>query len=416
MTHVLTLMTGSGLGQLIALLLAPIVTRFYSAEEFATLEQFAMLLAVLAVFSTGKYEFAIMLPKKEENARVLGVLSMRIAVIFSAVMLVVLLFTRHYIADAYKNPELADWILLLPLAIMGFAIFNTLNYWFSRREKYVVAATSKTLNSVVSEPSKIALGLPNLGGGGLVLGIVLGRIVSSIYMIGRFLKHEPRGFRGIDREERKEMARKYRDYPMYTTWGSALGRLAQWAHIFLFSYFFGLWAVGFFALTRRVVQNPLNIIAGSYGQVFYQRISKIERELQLRKFYMKNLLLFGSAAAAMVLAVQMLPTQTMGFVFGEKWAESIDFLKILVFWYALNFVSGSLSFINHKLQKQKQMFVLDALHFIMICAAIIVSYRAGNDALTTLEWFVIAKVIFFLINIAASVFFVFQTPIPSNDE
>ena len=170
--------------------------------------------------------------------------------------------------------------------------------------------------------------------------------------------------------------------PLYTTWGSALGRLAQWAHIFLFSYFFGLWAVGFFALTRRVVQNPLNIIAGSYGQVFYQRISRDRkrRVTAKRKFYMKNLassLDRRCRCSDGGHVVQLLTQRRLWVLYlDEKWAESIDFLKILVFWYALELsslvrcLSSTTSFRN-----KKQMLVLDALHLIMICSAIFLSYR-----------------------------------------
>ena len=76
--NVLTLMTGTALCQLIALAFSVVVSRLYSPTEFATLEQFAMILGVLGVVAGARYEAAIMLPKSNADARHLLALVMRI--------------------------------------------------------------------------------------------------------------------------------------------------------------------------------------------------------------------------------------------------------------------------------------------------------------------------------------------------
>lgn len=402
--HVLTLMTGTGLGQVIALLLIPIVTRFFSPEDFSTLEQFAMLQAILGVFATGKYEFAIMLPDEQNKSQALVKLALKISCWFSVSLLIVLFFTKGLLADAYQNPDLENWLLLLPIAILGFAVFNTLNFWFSKKKKYKIAAKSKVIHPLVSEPIKIGLGLAAWSGGGLVTAVVLGRIVTSIYMIKSYLTDI--AGTSVSNDLVKTVAKEYRKYPIYTIWGSLFGRLAQWSHIFLFSYFFGIWSIGFFALSRRLIQNPLNILSNSFSQVFYQRISEIKDPKQLRVFYFKHLIRFSGLAAAMVVVIQLLPDNTMGVILGEGWGETMLFLKVLCWWFALNFVSSSLSFINHRLQKQEAMLLLDLLHFILVVGTICWCFYSGMDAMATLTWFVIAKVVFFTINIFASVLFV----------
>jgi len=402
--HVLTLMTGTGLGQVIALMLTPVVTRLFTPEDFSTLEQFAMLQAILVVFATGKYEFAIMLPTEKEKSQALVKLAIKIACWFSVGLLAVLFLTKEKIGDLFKNPDLENWLLLLPLAILSFAIFNTLNYWFSKKKQYGFAATSKVIHPIVSEPSKIGLGVAGWSGGGLITAVVLGRISAVGYMIVKYLKE----LGGVKVPENLvgKVAQEYRKYPIYTIWGSLFGRLAQWSHIFLFSYFFGIWAIGFFALSRRLVQNPLNILSNSFSQVFYQRISEIIDAKELKRFYFKHLARFSGLAGLMVLVIQVLPDNTMEVILGEEWSETMLFLKVLCWWFALNFISSSLSFINHRLQKQEAMFVLDLLHFILVVGTICCCFYLGMDAIATLTWFVIAKVVFFTINIFASVLFV----------
>lgn len=401
-------MTGTGIGQVVALLLSPIVTRLFDPEHFTTLEQIAMLIAVCAVFSTGKYEFAIVQEKEKENARHLVILALRIAGVVFAILLPLSWLLGDQVASWYDNPELSTWLWLFPLGLFFFSIQNTLNYWFTRQKKFKTAAGSKIAFSLVNEPAKIATGSLGWLSGGLVISVVFGRMVSAGYLLWKFLKDETAGLGGTIKGRVGEVARQYSEYPRYTVLGSLLGRLAQWAHIFMFSYYFGVWAIGFFALSRRVFMNPLNILSTSYAQVFYQRISEIEDPEKLRKFYFSNLFRFSLLSAILVITVHIIPDNTMGFIFGEKWTATIDFLRLLSFWFALNFITGSLSFINYRLKKQKAMFLLDALHFVLVVGSILFAVKNGWSEMETVFALVVAKVVFFSLNIFASIFFVLQ--------
>ena len=85
----LTLMTGTTLAQVIGLMLAPVVTRFFTPEDFSVLEQFSMFMNILVVVVTGKYEFAIMQPAEKESARHLVALTIRIAAVSCVVLFII---------------------------------------------------------------------------------------------------------------------------------------------------------------------------------------------------------------------------------------------------------------------------------------------------------------------------------------
>ena len=67
--HILTLISGSGLAQVVTLLSLPILTRLYQPEEFGILAVFLAALAVMTVAINGGYDMALMLPEKDEEAR-----------------------------------------------------------------------------------------------------------------------------------------------------------------------------------------------------------------------------------------------------------------------------------------------------------------------------------------------------------
>jgi hypothetical protein len=66
--HVLTLVTGTGLAQIIPLAITPILARIYSPEQFGVFALFIAVASSLSVVATGRYELAIMLPRKDVDA------------------------------------------------------------------------------------------------------------------------------------------------------------------------------------------------------------------------------------------------------------------------------------------------------------------------------------------------------------
>jgi len=394
-----TLMAGTVFGQLIVLAFTPILSRIYSPEDFTTLEQFIMILNIAVVVITGKYEFAIMHPKKNEEARYIVILSTLLALLGSLIFVVFGLLFSDAIAVYYNNPEMGQYFWLLGPSLFGFALFNISNYWFSRQKKYQYAATSKVLNASAGEPVKYTLGIFQPSAGGLIWGTTIGICLGGIYSVWSFLKTEAKGFSSWTKNEILTQAKIYKDYPCYSIWGSILNRLAQWAHVGIFTHFYGLVAVGWMALSRRVVQAPLNVISGSFSQVFFQRISEIEDPKELKKEYYKALWIFVLIALLIVVIAFSLPESTMGFVFGENWLPAIAYLRILTLWYALNFITSSLSFVALRIQMQRVALALDILHFVFVYGAVIGAYYMKCDEYQATLVLVLAKVAYFIINL-----------------
>jgi O-antigen/teichoic acid export membrane protein len=405
MKNVFTLMAGTIIGQALVFVLAPFITRLFTPEDFTLLEQYTMLVTVLSVVVTGKYEFAIMHPKEQNDARHIAALALKVAFYSCVVLSVLILFLAKDISYWLMNESIAIYLWTLPIVLFFTAVFNVFNYWFSRLKQYKVAANSKVLSAVSSEPVKIATGLGGWGPSGLVFSTIIGSIAAGAYAFWKFLKSEPEGVKNLSNERMKALAVLHKDYPMFSIWGSVLNRLAQWAHVGIFTLYYGLAAVGFMALCRRIFMAPLNVLSNSYSQVFFQRISEIEDARELRALYYKVLFRFLIAAAGMVFFVQILPSNTMGFIFGEAWGNSFMYLKYLIYWFALNFVTSSLAFITYRINMQRVGLVLDALHFVLAIVAVYLAHMQGLNELEATKFLVISKVIYFSINILVVLFF-----------
>ena len=397
--HVLTLMTGTIAGQALVFLFSPVITRLFTPDDFTTLELYTMITTVGVVVVTGKYEFAIMHPKDKEDARHILGLSIGLAGIMSVLLFGLSFMVNDWVGEYYENPTMGQYLWMVPIGLFCFAVFNSVNYWFSRQKNYKVSAVSKIWFSGASEPVKWGTGFAHWGGFGLLLSTTVGHIVTATYCFYHYLKDEPLGLKNWDWERMKHQAKVHKDYPLYSIWGSILNRLAQWAHVGIFTYYFGLLAIGYMALCRRVFQTPLNVISSSFGQVFFQKISEIENAEELERNYHRNMFrLLGVSVLAIVL-VQLLPDQTMGWIFGEAWTPCMPYLKLLSYWYAFNFMTSSLSFITLRIQMQRMSLLLDALHFVFVFGGIYWAHCMQVDMLGGVRMLVISKVVYFVINL-----------------
>ena len=67
-TNVLKLVSGSVASQILAILLVPLITRIYSPDDLGVFQLFVSVSGILVIFSTFSYQYAIMLPKTDEDS------------------------------------------------------------------------------------------------------------------------------------------------------------------------------------------------------------------------------------------------------------------------------------------------------------------------------------------------------------
>ncbi|MDP4274087.1 MAG: hypothetical protein Q8907_07400, partial [Bacteroidota bacterium] len=74
--NIITLFSGNVVAQIIPLLAYPVLTRLYQPSDFGTLALFTSIVGILSVMATGRYELSVILPKRDEDAAGLLVLSL----------------------------------------------------------------------------------------------------------------------------------------------------------------------------------------------------------------------------------------------------------------------------------------------------------------------------------------------------
>ena len=131
-------------------LLAPILTRLYDPEAFGVFSLYTSIVGFLAVIACLRYENAIVLPEKDEDAANLLALSMLICFSMAVITIIIVAVCGQDIAELLGSPGLAFWLWFLPLSVIGAGGFLAFNYWSTRRKQFKrLAFRQMTYSSVM---------------------------------------------------------------------------------------------------------------------------------------------------------------------------------------------------------------------------------------------------------------------------
>lgn len=329
---VITLMTGTGLAQLLPLLLSPILTRLYTPEEFGVFALYASICAVLVVFVTGKYELAIVVPKTDSEAVNLVVISMLLSFTVSFLFLMAILIWNENIADLLGHPELRRWLYLIPLATLILGCYHSLNFWANRRIRYKDMAVSRIVQSGSSGVVQLGAGFSKWGLAGLMVGQICGQLLSTLFLALSINRYERNFFRRVSFKRMRCVARKYIKYPKYMVSGQAMNVGGSELPLLLLAIFFGAGVAGFYSLAQRVMMAPLSLVANAIGDVYRQRAAE-DYNLQgqctvIFLASLKRLLLF---AFIPMLPILFLGPTIFSFVFGEEWRAAGEVAVVISF-------------------------------------------------------------------------------------
>lgn len=378
--NVLTLMTGTAIAQAIPILISPILTRLYTPADFGLLALYSSVVSMIAVIVTGRYELAVMLPDKDEDAANVGALSLGIAIVITLLSLLVIWLFNVGIARLLGRPELAKWLYLVPLSVFSLGIYQILNYWSTRRNQYRRLAMSRVTQSVANGGVTLGVGVNHWGVSGLIAGTLIGQVLSAGVLVQQawqdFLKYKS----SIRWQRMKDNGKVYQDFPKINSVHAFVDILQSSGVVFLMSSLFGSAVLGFYSFTLRILQAPLGLLGASVSQVFYQKASETYKNGgDLQALVKKTLLSLGVMALPIFLLLGFFAPELFGFVFGKQWREAGTYAQILAPWLFLNFIVSPISQVPIIVGEQKKNFLLAIIgNSVILCSIIYGGFVAHN--------------------------------------
>ena len=351
-SNVLTLMTGTTIAQAIPIAITPILTRLYKPEDFGVLALFIAITSILSSVANGRYELAIMLQKKDEDAINIAALGLLIALVFAIVLLLPAIFLNKQITNLLGNEQIGFWIYFVPFVVLMTGLFNSLNYLNTRKKLYKNIAEASVYKSVGMASVQLGVGFIKSG----VTGLITGQILSQVFANYRLAQNTQQNydFSQVKKTEIKRLAKRYIDFPKFSMWAILANSLAYNLTNILISIYYTLATLGFYSLTQRILGMPASLIGSSIGQVYFQEATKEKQEIgkAVNTFNKTFKKLFILSVVMFTPLYFILPT-ILGIVLGAEWRIVGEYGQIILPFVATQFIAAALSNTNNIFEKQK---------------------------------------------------------------
>lgn len=348
---ILTLMAGSSVAQLLPVLIMPVLTRVYGAEELGVLANYLALVAILSIFLTLRLDMAVVLLQKENHAISLVKLCIKIALVLACVMLSFLVSYRFFIE--FYQFSFESWWFLVPISAFLTACYAVLLAWLNRKKDYRGMSTSRVVQSgSISFLQMIACLFP-LGSGGLIIADILGRAFAVIVLLKKKISI---CLFNLERKSKKQLVllRKYSHFPRYEMPASLLNISAHQLPFVALPMLFSTTVTGMYFLVFRVMLLPSSLIGSAVTEVFRMHaIEDIKQTGNCQKLFIETAKLLFILAITPFLFIIFFAPWFFSFVFGEQWYIAGEYARILAPLALLQFVSSPLScilIVREKLQ------------------------------------------------------------------
>lgn len=351
--NVLTLMTGTTIAQAVPVAISPILTRIYTPKDFGLFAIFLALSAVFGSIATGRYELAIMLPKKEEDAINIASLGLLITICISILLFVIVLLFNDIIACQLNNQEISVWLYFIPIAVFLTGLFNVLNYFNIRMDNYKDIAKATIYKSIVLAVFQISIGFLKSGATGLIFGQLISGVSANIKLLKNIIR-DKKLVLSINFTQMKILAKRYVNFPKFSMLGIFINSVFQNGTNILISTFYSISTLGFYSLVQRVLGAPSALIGNSIAQVFFQQASKEKQKTGKAVITFistaKKLFLVGSP---LFLILFFIVEDLFAFIFGEDWRVAGYYAKIVTPLFFVRFISSTVSPVLSVFEKQK---------------------------------------------------------------
>lgn len=413
--NILTVVSGTAGAQALTLAFMPVITRIYGPEAYGVLGTFLSVTLMLIPVAALTYPIAIVLPRRDGDARGLVRLSLLTALLMA--LLVALLFSLFgdAVTTRLQMQIIQPYLMLVPLVMFSGAALEISQQWLFRTQRFHITASVAVGHSLLFNSIRTLAGLVQPSALVLVCSTALQQALHAAMLGLAMLRAKPH----VDNHEQSAdsgesvaaqpgllaLAQRHRDFPLFRAPVMLINAMSQHLPTLVLAVYFGPAAAGFFALCRQAMSMPTNLIGKSVADVYYPRISRAIHDGEP----VASMLIKATAALALVGLVPFSLVVAFGpwlfaLVFGEQWQVAGEFARWLALAEYLVFVSRPCVVAVPALSLQGRFLIFEIFSTSLRVLALFGGAVLIGDALATVQAFSAAGVLIYLSLVVIVVF------------
>ncbi|MEN8228514.1 MAG: oligosaccharide flippase family protein [Bacteroidota bacterium] len=377
--NVATLISGTTFAQAFSVIIYIFLSRIYTQEDFGVFGLYMNILSITIIFSTAKYEVAILLPKSDRDSVNLLGLSALISLGVSLLLLIPVVLFNDQICQLLGSDEISNWLYFIPLSTLLVGLFTSFRNYSNREKRYKLIAGANIGQSLGNSLLKLALGLVIAGAAGLIFGVVFGQLIGFIIFFAWHAGINRKKTSWLKFSEMKRLGKQYSLFPRYNMWQGLINNFSGALPVFIFSSFFSTAIAGLFTFGYMIIYRPINLIANAFYQVMFQRF--VEKKHQEALILPEVLLFIRRSVQVMLIPFILMgifAPEIFGFIFGEEWIEAGRYTQIILPWIFMVGLVMPLSFIPDLYKKQRKAMIIDGVRLITRLGGLVVGVVTDN--------------------------------------
>jgi O-antigen/teichoic acid export membrane protein len=381
---VLSIAVATGLGQLVTVASAPIISRIYTPASVGALAVVLALALPLGSITALRLEAAIPIADTDEQAFSLVWLA-AVAITLSTTLIATLTFIlSHGLASLLSVAHSSEWLALIPVLAGLAGTVLLLSQLAIRQRRYGDVGRRSVLQSTTTTVGQVLAGIGLTGPIGLLIGYLGGQLAGVIGLTRNAGLLRASARRGLRPKKLALVALRYRRFPILFAPAGLLNSAGLQLPVLLLAHFYGAPEAGWFGMSQRILALPVSLMAVAVAQVYLGELARTVRSsptlaLALFDKSSRTLLLIGVALAVLItIAAQPL----FPLVLGHEWVVSGDYARAIAIGLGAQVIASPLASTLTVLERGGTQLVCDLSRVLGMIAVVAWVRSSGGSALT----------------------------------
>ena len=242
-------------------------------------------------------------------------------------------------------------------------------------QEYKELARNRVIQALITVFVQISIGLLIKNETGLLVGFIVGQIVSVVLLLKMFIFRKEKSIAMPDTRQFVSISKEYKDLLFYSTPSYFINMLINQVPVFLLNKFGGVSLVGSYNFTQRILGLPQQFLSSALVQVFMQKASESYNQVGNAFSLFKKTAVSLSLIAILPFGILALFAPVLfEFFFGANWREAGVIAQYLCLSYFIGFIVSPLTYMYTIARKFKE----DLILHLFFLAGIFGVFYIGN--------------------------------------
>lgn len=353
--NVTTVLGGTAIAQIIPIAILPLLTRIVPTDQLGAYFVWLGATSVLIVIASARLDMAVFMAQSEEQVKGIFQAVLVISVGVGVAGLLTAIAFQQFPGKSLMDGVAGRYSVAWAVYAVVMANCQTLLAVYVYRAQFERMAYGKVVLAGSVALIQLALCLAGAGLDGLVYGQLTMSFIVTMALMYRA------GLRPLSLLTKVNVAgltqtlKQYYRFPLIAMPSDFINTFSDQIPLFLIATRFGAGSVALYALSLRIINAPIGLLANSILAVFKEQAGRDFREkgncLDAYRYTFRSLLLMAIIPFTLLF---FLGEYAFVLVFGQDWSMAGRFAEVLAPMYFTKFIASPMSYTLYIANKQIQ--------------------------------------------------------------